>query len=281
MAAVLIEKQATLVFSSDPAAGAENVSDDGSTFSVTIDSPLNIPVSAMSCQAAVLSAAIWNVSPNISNAFANDQFEYTTSVAPAGTYNVVLPEGLYSLNAINSFLTGAFVNNGHPTNLFSFGAFEATQTVSLTISTAGDSVDFSIANSVGKILGWPAPGPVIVAPVASYIAYAPESATLNRVNSYVITSTFTQTGIDVNGSSVGAIAQVPITARPGRQINYAPPVLQYFPADDLIGNPRQNISFSLLDQNLRPTPTEGEYWSVAILVRWNILLSSKPVPMRP
>lgn len=281
MAAVLIPKELSLLFSSDPAVGAENVSADGTVFSVTMTTPLAIPAAAMNAQMGVTSANVWNVTPNISADFMNDIFRYTTSTAPAGTFTIVIPTGLYSLDALGAFLSSQFQNSGHDPSLFTLSGDQATQSSVVTFLTAGDSVDFSVASSVGVILGWPAPGPVIVAPVAGYNAYSPQNAQLNRTNSFAVLSDIVSTGIQQNGKSTGVIVAIPITAPPGSQINYAPQVVNFFPADELVGNQKSNMTFRLVDQQGRPTPTLGETWQITIAVRWSVLLSSMAVPLRP
>jgi hypothetical protein len=208
-------------------------------------------------------------------------FRYTTSLAPAGTFTVALPDGLYSLDALASYLSTQFQNNGHPPNVVSFSGSDATQSAVLTFSTAGDSIDFTVAGSVGPLLGWPAPGVVVVAPVNDYSAFSPQPAAFNRVNSYIIRSDLVTGGIQLNGSSRSIVAAVPINVRPGSQINFAPAEPSFFDASELIGNPRQALSFELLDQSLRPTPTAGEFWSVTLILKYGVLLSSLPVPMRP
>lgn len=281
MAAVLIPAEVSLLFSSDPAIGAENVSADGSVFSVTMPTPLAIPAGAMDARMGVVSASCWSVSPNISPDFANNVFRYTTSTAPAGTFTIAIPTGLYSLDALGAFLSNSFANNGHDPSLFTLSGDQATQSAVVTFLTAGDAVDFSVANSVGVILGWPALGPVIVAPVAGYNAYSPENAKFNRVNAFAIISDIVSTGIQQNGANTGVIVSIPINVPPGSQINYAPQVVAWFPATELIGNMKRNMTFRLVDQQNRPTPTLGETWQITIAVQWSVLLSSMDVPLRP
>jgi hypothetical protein len=66
---------------------------------------------AVACELGVVSAAVWNNSPNIGPGLGpggvdDYKFQYTTSTAPAGTYDT-FPTGLYSLAAISSFLSSS------------------------------------------------------------------------------------------------------------------------------------------------------------------------------
>jgi hypothetical protein len=67
---------------------------------------------------------------------------------------------------------------------------------------------------------------------------------------------------------------------PGRQSNYAPSQVQWFDAQDLVGRPKQYVKLALVDQDLRQTPTSGDYWSVTLVIKWSVLLSSMSVPLR-
>src|SRR5690242_18384785 len=118
-------------FSSDPAAGALNVSTDGTTFTVQLSDPISVPSDAKACHVGVNTAAIWNTSPNIGPELGpagvdDNKFRYTTSTAPAGTYDITFPTGQYSLGAISTYLSSQLTNNGHATNLFTIGGQAAT-----------------------------------------------------------------------------------------------------------------------------------------------------------
>jgi hypothetical protein len=279
MAALLIEKQVTMLFSSDPLVGAESVSPDGSQFSTTLDVPFSVPAAAMSCTAGVVAASVWTTSPNISAAFTNNQLSFVTTVAPAGPYTIVIDQGLYSLDALGSYISIQMQNLGLPPDLIQFSPNNATQRVGLTLSTLGDSVLIGAPGSVGQILGWPAGSAHIVAPVAGWQSSA-RTRPPSTGNSYAVQSDFCTSGIQINGSSRGIMASLPINVGPGRQINYAPAQISWFDASELIGRPKQAVRLALLDQDLRPTPTSGDYWSMALVIKWSVLLSSMSVPLR-
>ena len=149
-----MKRDQSYIFSSSTAAGATNVSSDGSAFSVVLTSPLVIPKDVIDCSIGVIQSNIWNVSPNISADFKNDNFTFTTSVAPANTYSITIPEGLYSLAGLGAYLSSQFVNLGLPANLFTISGDDATQKTILKILTSGDSVDFTVVTSVQEILGF-------------------------------------------------------------------------------------------------------------------------------
>jgi len=136
----------------------------GSMFSVSLSSPLRIPRDAVDVKMGVIQAAIWNTSPNIAASFGNNNFTFTTSVAPAGTHSITIPDGLYSVAALDSYLSSQFVNLGYPSNLITIGGNDATGQSTLTFLTNGDSVDFTVATSVASLMGFNAA--VLTAPKA-------------------------------------------------------------------------------------------------------------------
>ena len=145
MCAALLERTVSYIFNSDPASGSQNLSADGSTFQVTLNDPIRIPAGAVNCTAGVIQASPWNSSPNIAAAFGNNLFRFTTTVAPAGTYTLTIPDRLYSVAGLNAYLSGQFANLGLPPNLIAISGNDATQKSVVTILTAGDAIDFSVA----------------------------------------------------------------------------------------------------------------------------------------
>jgi len=117
MSSVISEKLQSYVFSSNPNQGALNLSADGSSFSVFLDTPIYIPQGVIDCNIDVIAASIWNVSPNISAAFGNNMFYFEHLGTP---YVLTIDDGLYSLAQLNGVLGRFFVNNSLPKNLIVF-----------------------------------------------------------------------------------------------------------------------------------------------------------------
>lgn len=259
--------RATFFLTSNPEVGAENVSADGSRFEVNLNADLAIPASATDIELCVSQAAIWNVSPNLAASFGNNRFRYTTTTAPAGVYDVLIPDGLWSLTGLGSYLSTQFVNNGHSAGLFKLSGQDSTQQSVITVATAGDSVQLASApNSVGTLLGFTAD---VIATVANFNAFSQGIAKLNRNNSYTIQSNICD-GIVVNRATSGVIASIPIDAPPGSQINFDPRQLTWIPCPELRGVSRTRLTFQLGNQDLQPTPTSGELYTFIIQLRWQV-----------
>lgn len=258
-------------FSSATTAGAQNVSSDGTAFSGQRADPISIPNDAVACELGVVSASVWNNSPNIGPGLGpagvdDYKFQYTTSTAPAGTYNITFPTGLYSLAAISSFLSSQFINNGHVGNLFSLGGQAATGLAYITILTSGDTAHFEQAGSIGSILGFPAAA--ITSAVANETTYGTSIATLNRNNTYLISGTLISGGIPTNSNASGIIAAVPIAAVPGSLINWSATNVLWTPATELVGQRKNNFRFWLSNESGLATPTAGESWSFTVTIRY-------------
>lgn len=273
-----VQCHTTILFSSDPSQGATPLGTDGSRFEVDMDTPVTLgdpdglgrrPTVV---EAAVLRSQIWNVSPNISPEFGNNTFPFVSGGAP---YLIEVPEGLYSLTALDAYLSQQYVNLGLSPNLFRLGAQDATQRAVIVFENAGDSVDFrTIANggssdsTLRTILGFDAA--LFTAPVEGFAQAGSQEASFNRVNSYLV-STTTLNGLVVNRNSTGVITQVPIDVPPGSQIVYQPVYPVWFSASELLNGGRQKWTFALTDQAGRPTPTLGENWSFVLSIRYHLV----------
>ena len=97
---VLIPKSTSFFFSSDTLVGAQNVSVDGSEFTVVLDAPIALPQGAMSATLAVSQASVWNTSYNISAAFGNNEISIEAIFYSPTFFTLTIPDGLYSLSGL-------------------------------------------------------------------------------------------------------------------------------------------------------------------------------------
>ena len=133
-----------------------------------------------------------------------------------------------------------------------------------------DSVDFTVANSLRSVLGFNAA--VYTATSAGYNLYSPNTATFNSDNSYIIQSNLLSAGIPINNQQIGILVNVPINSSPGSQIIYQPANIVWVNAPELIGNPRQYLTFTLQNQNLAPVNTLGETYQFTLCIRYQVKL---------
>ena len=173
-----------LNLSSDPGLGAVNVSLDGSTFQVDLNSGRGIlvPREATMCEICIMRASIWNVSPNVSSAFGNNLFTFTSGA----THTIVVPEGLWSLSALSSYLNTEFVALGYPTGLFRLSGLDSTNQTAIAFANQADNIDFTVAGSLRTVLGFDSR--VVTVAAAGGTAYSDSPAAFNRNDSYQITT---------------------------------------------------------------------------------------------
>lgn len=279
MGSVIFEKTQSFVFSSNPALGAINISPDGSEFTVAMDSPIVVPHGVIDCTIDVIAASIWNVSPNISAAFGNNKFYFSYLGVP---YVVTIADGLYSLPQLNAYLGRFFVNNGMQKNLIVFTGDDSTQKSVITFNFVNTQIDFTQPNTIRTILGF---NSSLVPPVPSTVQgenYTSQNiAVFNRINFFYVKSNLVNSGLPLNGTPGNIIAQIPITASPGSQINYSPQNVISIAARNLIGNTFQAVRMTLLDDQLRAVNTLGEYWSITLHIHMQYLLSTTNLPILP
>ena len=274
---ILIKKIKCYTFTNDPKLGALSVSPDGSFFNVQLDNPIVVPKGTVSCTVDVIAANIWYVQPNISAALGNNNFTY---IFNGVSYTIVIPDGLYSLEALNSLISKDFLSKGFNPSLINLSGDYSTQKVVITFSETNTQVNFNVANSIRTVLGFNAAiVPATIQP-ANYFVYSNSEAKFNTINNFYIKSSLVSDGLPVNNTTYGIIASVPIPPNSaGRLINYAPNITTRIDTNELIGKSTSNFSFQLLDDSLRASPTVGEYYSLTLRITYNILITTMDVPL--
>ena len=276
---VIVDKQLSYTFSSNTSTGAQNIQNNGASFSVALNSPIYIPKGTVDCTVEVLQAAVWNTSPNIAVEFGNYRLRFTYN---ENVYGFVIPDGLYSLTDLNTTISRLLANAGLASNLFILSGDQSTQKTVITYSVSGVRIDFTRPDSIRTVLGFDARlSPVGGISAAGQSDFSDNTAVFNRINSFFVRSSMVNNGLPLNNVGSGIIAAIPITAAPGSQINYAPTIPIAVDASDLPGTTLQFISFDLLDQELRYVNTVGEDWSITLAIKYKILLTIESLPMVP
>jgi hypothetical protein len=270
-----IEKQFSAFFSSG--SGSTKSNSLGNRFNVQLNSPITIPSLSVYASLEVVSAKVWNVSPNISSVIGNNHLYFTYQGVD---YDVEFPDGLYGIEEMNLFMEIYFSNDAVlPNDLLVFEENGATQKLSIKFNYTGISIDFSQPNACIDVMGFYTTHDevadtftstlVISSVIAGESITAPNEARFNRVVNYYITSNLLSDCIAINGLSNGIICEVPITVRAGSLINFVPTNPLRVDCSDLIGHSKQLIEFGLVDQLGREVSTSGEDWSLAIVIRYH------------
>ena len=272
----LVEFQSSYIFSSDPENGAQNLSADGDSFTVNLNDPITIPMNAINATIECVNAAIWFVQPNISEEIGNNHLTFDHN---ATTYPLVIPDGLYSMDDLNAYLSRQFLAQAPqlPDDLFTFVGDGSTQRTILTFNYVGTQIDFqTVPNSVNTLLGFaPLQYPQFVPSVAGESFTSQDTAALNRLSSYLIHCSLAPNGIPVNAIGSDIVADIPITTDtpPGSQLVYSPYNPIRSPVKNLVGQPVSNIRMSISDQNDRTLDMLNEYWSCLLTIRYWLQVS--------
>lgn len=255
------------IFSSDPANGALNVTENGSSFVVQLDSPISVPPEAVNCTLECQQASIWFTSPNISATEGNNIFRFIQSGVPK---KFVIPDGLYTINELNQLISREMVRLGFKSDQIVLSGDNSTQRSVLTFNYAGTQADFRGLNTPRTVLGFDAR---LSPPATSTVGISDpgdDVASFNKLNSWLVHTTLTSRGIPVNDTGANIVARVPIDVKPGKQVNYAPVNPTHCDARELVGRDMSTFLVWLTDQNDRPIDTFGEYWQVLLVIRYMI-----------
>lgn len=273
MTTKLIDHNISMLVSSDPTQGASNLSQNGSSFNIILDEALSIPFNAMNITIAVEQSTVWWVIPNIITDINDKLYITCPNVANALTnYVVTITQGLYDLTTLNASIQTNLESQGakiSPEPVISFNPDSATQRVSMRFAYPSMSVDFTLPNTFREILGFDA---IIYQNllVAPFSILAPNIASFNQVNYFLIHSDLCSRGIRFNGNYNQTISQVLIDVAPGSQIVYSPFNPAIVNAQELAGVKRTRIKFWLTDDKDRLVNTNSEYWSARFTIGYQI-----------
>jgi len=268
-----IQKEFSMIISSDTDTGAINKSTDGSRFEIQLENGLEIPKGAHNCTIQVENATVWN---SVANVITNVNDTITINginASDAGaTYTIVLPQGLYNLSQLNTTIEYMLRDAGgkfDPLPMVSFSADEATNKVEMHVNYNGVQVDFSAARTIGQMLGFASTtfGDYAGAPDT---ILATSVATLNNIDYFLIHSDLTNLGMRVNNKYYQTIAQVLIDVAPGSQIISQPNHPPKIDCPHLIGSSRSHIRFWLTNHQNEAVNTSGENFSMRVVFKYDV-----------
>jgi hypothetical protein len=263
------KKQFSMIFSSAPENGALNISEDGSSFSVSLDKAISFPYDAFDCTAEVSSASVWNTVPNISPELRNNMFYYFHG--PDSTlYTVTFPRGLFSVESFLSEISKSLINQGLPPDAIYITGNQSTQKIVLSFPYIGSYVDFTGVSSCREVLGFDSRfSPVTPTTLANQSENGDKPAHFNSIESYFIKTDLINGNIPTNKISDQTIANVPITAQVGTLIMYNPINAIRCDANSLKGPGKTYCTFRLTDEKNKPARTNEDF-SLLIVFRYSM-----------
>lgn len=267
-------QEISMIVSSDPSQGVQNISQDGSSFEISLDAGgLQIPKEAKNCQVRVDQASIWWSIPNIITG-QNDKMYITAPnvLGQSTNYAITIPQGLYDLPMLNLAIQRELENQQakiSPKPVISLLADNPTQKVGILRNYTDISIDFTQSDTFREILGFNSQILAInaTAPVTSL---GDNTANFNTLNYFLIGSDIVSKGIRFNSEYNQTLAQILVDVAPSSQIVYQPFNPARCDASNLIGSKRTSLRFFLTDDKNRPVNTAGEYWSARIVISYTV-----------
>lgn len=251
--------------SSNPASGAKNINSLGSQFDVVFDKSYVYDEKARSIKLEILESEMYYNTHNIDNVRYNN---YRIRIDGPNLLNVVqsviivIPNGLYTPQSLNSSMQLLLNNAGFQPNMIQITGNDPINRIQITFNFVNASVHFNNADYHGfaDLLGY---GYIVLAPaVVGEIMIAPNLATFNKTNFYIITSNITSDATIVNGQASHAIARILINSAPNYQIQDSPAYPYTHTLTHLRGTSVKRLTFQLRDDSGELINTQGELWSM-------------------
>jgi hypothetical protein len=255
----------SILVSSDPKNGAQLTTNLGNEFFVNCSTyPIVLPKDSKIGRLKVTQMSIPYVSPNI---ITNKNDVFSFFYPDLLTLNqIVLPTGLYGLNDYSAAISLGLSNLALSPNLFTFYGDGPTQKVIITTNEPAQ-IDFSQQYSPYEYLGFdPIKYPLAALSTAGQNFTAPNTANIDTLTSYLLSSDIVSVGLPINGSkSSTIIASIPISNVPvGGRLIYDPQNATPVSCHELIGHKKTSLKVSLLDQNGNNIDMLNQYYSAII-----------------
>jgi hypothetical protein len=227
----------TIQASSD---NATDVSNNGSEFTTYFNEPIEFPKNARNKKLGVITASYWNVIPNIATGV-NDRLKVSgfSTVDVLTDYNIVIPQGLFSLDDINSVITQSLESQGAKTvdgALIELSAQYSTNKCLITFNYNNVTLDFTAGanggSSLATTLGW---AEAVFGTYATVPATVPGAfiANLDSINGLVLHSDIVNRGISYGGKYSQTIAVLNYTVKNGFQEIHEPYHITEIDCDEL------------------------------------------------
>lgn len=227
-----------------------------------------LPANAGNVTVEVNTATVWYNTYNITSK--NNEFQCLRVGGPA--YVLLIPPGLYSFDALNTELQSQL--NVIGIQNYRLVANQPNQRVyeSFTVQPNGLIQTFWGPGTFYELLGFDLGRATIYPNVAPAAYIGDRTARFNTVDYYLIHSSLVSRGIRTNGTFLQTIAQVPITQPPGSELYYNPMNPVKTSARELEGAVVSQVTCLLTDSNNNPVNTQGEAFTVGVVIRWEIPL---------
>ena len=273
----VIEHSFSQIITSDPdALGTEaTVSADGSRVDIGLDEPLRFSASSVVTTVEISIASIWNSSPNISVAKANNTLTYLIGgvVQPV----ITIPDGLYSITTLNAEIVRQIVNDGNPSNTLTLAGNNSTGKSIFTFDI-GVQVNMT-ASTVRTVLGFdPGTYPAVPPVVAGTSVDGQNIAAFADTLDWLIKSNVVPNSIAINNRGLNVIGVNPIQSSVGSITNYTPFNPLRVGQNQLRGKAVSDFYVQICDSAGVGLP-QTEPWAVTLTFRQTVVISENNMPL--
>jgi hypothetical protein len=163
------------------------------------------------------------------------------------------------------------VNVGGPADVVSITGNASTQKIVLTFPYIGSYADFTLANNCRGILGFDSRRvPLAPTTIANESIDADNIAKFNNIENFLIKTDLVIGSIPTNRISDQTLALIPLSSRPGSQINFNPLNPSRVSAENLKGSGKNSATFRLTNEVGAPAVNGFDY-SLTILFRYSAM----------
>ena len=185
-------------------------------------------------------------------------------------YLVVLPQGLYDLNAMQNAIANQLENQGASSAtepIISLSADTASQRVNIRFPFPTSAVDFTQAETIRDIIGFTPDlfGNYTDAPKTITGTLTPQ---FNAVNYFLLHTDLTNLGLRFNNQYSQVVSQILIDRPPGSQILSRPFNPARISVPELIGATRSSVRVWLTNDRNERINTNGEYYSARMKIEY-------------
>ncbi len=274
----LLTRQISLLLSSDERNGAVNRTADGSEFTVNLDNEnIKVPEEAVDCNVWCQDAEYFFTFPNIIEGV-NDliTITYDDTVNPLYTMDLVVPQGLYSINDLNNKLQILQFNSpAYPetSSLIELIGDDATQKVLIKYNYDGVRIDLQGTQTFREIIGYdsglyPLAGPSL----ENTFSTGQNVAQFNTLKYVLFSVDLCDNGFANNTRYDFYVARSLINKSVGEQVTYEPTLLMRLPARNLIGKKLSRTRVKLLDDLGNDVNTNAETYSIHVVIEYSVLI---------
>lgn len=239
-----------------------------------------IPANAYNVKATLLSASIWNTTPNVSRHLGENSLTFSLNVLTSNqvanpgeherkTVTLVFEDGLYSLEELQDTIRRLLANRGLDQNCIMLAADYPQGKIEFATQYmvgTGGVILHNPPSTLRTLLGFPQDDSFTFTLVPGDIVLAPLKATFNRLNWYELVCSLSSPGMKGETKSRNLLAQIYPSSNPNSMIVYDGPG-PAVDASDLKGVPVQEITVQWFSDSHKEAPTYNP-WNVCIEVSW-------------